>query len=201
MKIAKISTYNTALQPTIDFINQSLISFIVIMYINNSNHVIMYINNSNHFYHTKNSYMNSNFLITVLIGMPILCTPAVKPQNTSYVLTSPLYNPGLFSVFNTVIGALNYYDQGIISGLRVDFGSHGWYFDAARGNNWWNYYFEPIVLGENKQSDEPEQLFPTGQKIIFSLTAQFEMPRERAHELIQKYVHPRSHIIQHINTF
>lgn len=121
-------------------------------------------------------------------------------EEAPYVLTSPLYNPGLFSVFNTVIGALNYYDQGMISGLRVDFGNQGWYFDVARGNNWWNYCFEPIILGDSNDK-ESENLFPTYQKIAFAYDAQFEMSRERAHELIQKYVRLRPHITEHIDSF
>lgn len=85
------------------------------------------------------------------------------PKSTSYVLTSPIYNPGLFSIFNMVVGALNYYDKGNISGLRVDFQEKGWYFDSTKGSNWWNYYFEPINVGTTSEKEE-EQLFPTYQK-------------------------------------
>jgi Putative papain-like cysteine peptidase (DUF1796)/Nodulation protein Z (NodZ) len=116
----------------------------------------------------------------------------------SYILTLPLYNPGFFSVFNTVLGALDYYDRGIISGLRIDFENNGWYFDQDRGSNWWNYYFEPISLGKNNNKEE-EQYFPTYQKIIFAYESQFEMSRERAHELIEKYVKIRSHIKQQVD--
>jgi hypothetical protein len=124
-----------------------------------------------------------------------------QPQQPPfYLLTLPLYNPGLFSVFNTVLGALDYYDRGLISGLRIDFGDHGWYFDSVRGSNWWNYYFEPIILGKNSDN-VPEKLFPTYQKISFAYESQFEMPRERAYELIQKYIHVLPHITQHIDIF
>jgi len=118
----------------------------------------------------------------------------------AYLLTLPLYNSGLFNTFNTVIGALDQYDRGNITGLRIDFEDKGWYFDAARGHNWWSYYFEPIVLGVVSDSKK-EILFPTYQKIIFAYHAQFEMSRERAHELIEKYIHILPHIRQKVDFF
>lgn len=121
-------------------------------------------------------------------------------QDAPYVLTLPLYNPGLFSTFNTVVGALDCYDRGIISGLRIDFEDKGWYFDPTRGNNWWQYYFEPINLRTSDSAKE-EQRFATYQKISFAYETQFEMPRERAYELIQKYIHVRPHITQQIDDF
>lgn len=120
-------------------------------------------------------------------------------ERNSYLLTLPIYNPGMFSVFNTVIGALDYYDRGNISGLRIDFETNGWYYDPIRGNNWWNYYFEPIALGD--YTSKEEQLFPTYQKIDFAYKAQFEMPRERAHELIEKYIHVLPHIATSVDEF
>lgn len=121
-------------------------------------------------------------------------------KNAPYVLTLPLYNPGLFSTFNTVIGALDAYDRGIISGLHVDFAHEGWYFDPERGNNWWQYYFEPIVLGNSDCAIE-KQFFPTYKKIALAYETQFEMSRERANELIQKYIRVRPDITQQIDDF
>lgn len=134
---------------------------------------------------------------------------AMNPQGWSsdidiphnYILTAPVYNPGLFSVFNTVLGALDSYDRGYISGLSIDFEKNGWYFDENYGSNWWNYYFEPIELGSNDGGSVVKKLFPTYQKIIFAYQSQFEMPRERAYELIQKYIHVRSHILKQIDDF
>lgn len=126
--------------------------------------------------------------------------PNTAPQHTAYALTLPLYNPGFFSAFNTVIGALDCYDRRDISGLRVDFENKGSYFDPVQGNNWWNYYFAPIVLGEAIEGMQ-EQLFPTHEKIAFAYHAQFEMSRERAHELIEKYIFVRPYITQQIDDF
>jgi Putative papain-like cysteine peptidase (DUF1796) len=123
---------------------------------------------------------------------------ALNPESwgNSFTLTYPIYNPGFFCAFNTVIGALDEYDRGVISGLSLDFGNKGWYYEAAHGNNWWEYYFEPLVLGKT-----PERLFPTYQKISYAYDAQFNMPPQRASELIQKYIRVKPHIIQQINDF
>lgn len=123
-----------------------------------------------------------------------------NPTGSSYILTAPLYGPGLFSVFNTVLGALDWYDRGNISGLSINFGDQGWYYDTTKGENWWNYYFEPVELGIST-TEPQQQLFPTYQKIIFAYQSQFEMPRERAYELIQKYIHIRPSCIQQVNNF
>lgn len=121
-------------------------------------------------------------------------------EKPSFVLTSPIYNPGFFSTFNTVIGALDCFDRDVISGLRVDFQQDGWYYDPRFGENWWDYYFEPIALEKGISRNE-EQLFPTYQKIIFAYHSQFEMSRERAHELIQKYIRIRPHIQRSVDEF
>lgn len=122
------------------------------------------------------------------------------PGPVSYVLTSPIYNPGLFCAFNMVLGALDYFDKGNIPGLRIDFKELGWYYDSERGSNWWNYYFEPINLGTISENEEAH-LFPTYQKIIFGYEALFEMSRERANELIQKYIHVLPHITKQVDEF
>ncbi len=125
-----------------------------------------------------------------------------KPESCqeSYVLTLPNYNPGMFSAFNMVLGALDWYDRGLITGLRIDFGNDGWYFDATRGNNWWNYYFAPITVG-NSSAVISEKLFPTFKKIKFAYESQFEMSRERAYELISKYINVLPRIQQCVNSF
>lgn len=99
-------------------------------------------------------------------------------------LTLHVQNPGLFCVFNTVVGALDDYDRGKLPGLIVDFEKEGLYYDPSVGSNWWEYYFEPIRLGVS----EPVQKVPQYKKTIFALRGEFEIPLQRAHELIQKYI-------------
>jgi hypothetical protein len=58
---------------------------------------------------------------------------------------------GLFSEFHSVVGALAYGRAHGAAGVRVDFRSP-LYVDAARGPNWWEYFFESAVM---RIDDEP----------------------------------------------
>lgn len=55
---------------------------------------------------------------------------------------------GFFSVFMDVINILEAYDADLIKGVKVDFGKTGLYYDKQMGENWWEYYFDPIDLGD-----------------------------------------------------
>jgi hypothetical protein len=116
-----------------------------------------------------------------------------------YLVTAPIYRPGMFSTFNTVIGALDYIEGQDAAGFKVDLSEDHRYRDDSKGSNWWEYFFEPIVVG----SEENAQIrkFFTYEKIFFSLTTEFSMNRERAHALIQKYVRLKPHMQKKIDDF
>lgn len=116
-----------------------------------------------------------------------------------YKLTHPLYNPGLFSVLNTVLGALEFYETSQdCDSLTVDFEDQGLYYNETQGENWLHYYFKPIC---HKADDTPEKKFPTYKKINFSLTAEFEMSRERGHELISKHIELQPALQEELDLF
>lgn len=52
---------------------------------------------------------------------------------------------GLFSEFHSVLGALAYAERHEAAGVRVDYRSP-LYVDAARGPNWWTYFFEQDTM-------------------------------------------------------
>jgi len=151
--------------------------------------------------HVRNFYISEKDLrdwqgpIWNAILQEIAALEPTEWNTDGYVLTMPNYNPGLFSTFNTIMGALDAYDCGRISSLRIDFGKQGSYFDLEQGDNWWTYYFEPISLGRGTE------LFPTYKKIEFAYKAQYEMSKERAYALIQKYIHVLPHIDQKVQEF
>lgn len=117
----------------------------------------------------------------------------------TYTLNLPDPNAGFFSIFNGVVGALDYYEQKKdCDGLVIDFGTQGLYYDANRGPNWWEYYFEPIRINAH---DPYRTEFPNYKKIILSLTGQFDLSRTRAYELIKKYIHLKPHIHNKLQTF
>src|SRR5690554_1375047 len=59
---------------------------------------------------------------------------------------------GMFGVVNQVLGYVYLYEEQLlpkhISGVVVDFGKTGLYYEPELGPNWWSYYFEPISLGD-----------------------------------------------------
>lgn len=116
-----------------------------------------------------------------------------------YVLTPRKVKTGFFSTFNMVLGALDFCEKMHCRGLEVDFGEGGLYFEPQRGQNWWNYYFEPIRLGSMKKARICH--FSSKEKRNLSLKAEFELPLERARELIDKYVHIKPEILEKVGQF
>lgn len=112
------------------------------------------------------------------------------------VLNNPV-NAGFFAIFSSVIAALNMYEEGHFAGIHVDFNS-GVYLDLERGPNWWEYFFDPIHLGD--ETNAVKHVFSFEE--VLSLAGHgFIIPRERASELIQKYVHLRPEIAEELETF
>lgn len=108
-------------------------------------------------------------------------------------------NCGMFSLFFDVLYALWEFENGYLSALHVDFGTRGLYYDPAYGNNWWNYYCEPIILGKVQGNMIEREYGDAAHKAPWSeLTG---IPRMAAHQLILKYIHPKSHILKKVNLF
>jgi len=127
-----------------------------------------------------------------------LCIPIAHGQHY-YILTHRLEPAGFFSIFHTVLGALDFMETSSnCSGLQVNFEDKGFYYDKEFGENWWEYYFEPINIGKKigivKKFSNDEQSF-------FTLNSEFNMSRECGHELIRKYVFLKSYVQSRINNF
>lgn len=109
---------------------------------------------------------------------------------------------GMFAASNLVLGNLYLYESGYyagkISGFKADFGEHGNYYDPERGPNWWEYYYEPVVIGS-----------PENAKVRFSNAgenhpawdARHTLTRAQAHALISKYIKVKSHILEKVHQF
>lgn len=129
----------------------------------------------------------------------LFCFFAHSSFPRAYQLTARKATVGFFSTFNTVLGALYFYDESSeCDGLIVDFKESGVFYDQDCGPNWWEYYFEPIRLGI---LDEIQRQFSEDDKIELSLFAQFEISGAQGNELIRKYIHLKSHVQQKIDAF
>lgn len=133
------------------------------------------------------------YIIIILISLLDHChSYAEQPEKETLVLVSR--EVGFFSVFMDVIHCLHAYDQKQIKGLLIDFGAKGLYYDPALGSNWWNYYFEPIALGD---------LSPPIRQIEISSEFNLKLhnPYQEHQEVISKYVILKSHIRHYIDDF
>lgn len=103
---------------------------------------------------------------------------------------------GLFSVFHDVLALLKYYDKGLYNGIEINFEKEGLYYSYEYGDNWFNYYCEPICFGEKinvvKAYNSPDVL-PSE---ICSLIS-----RKEAFSYIDKYLKFKPCITQRVENF
>lgn len=134
------------------------------------------------------------FLLLQLAVIPLISQEGI--QKPYLVLNNPS-DSGMFAVFSSVVGALNVYESGDYAGLHIDLNS-GRYLDPTLGNNWWEYFFEPIKLGDEKNA---YKYFFTLDDYLGILTQSALPPIARAHELIQKYIHVKPEIQVEVDAF
>jgi hypothetical protein len=93
-------------------------------------------------------------------------------------------------ILGTAIRLLDKYENHEIAGFEMAYDQSGYYFDADKGPNWWNYYFEPLSVGD-KSNCEPQRV-PNYLKFMLGSETLFEMAHERKQYLIAKYIriHP-----------
>lgn len=108
---------------------------------------------------------------------------------------------GLFSEVAAVIGALDHVEQwrGIHAGLRVDFGRDGLYYETAAGDNWWEYYFEPIDLGSRVEA--AMRTVAPALHDAFAYRVEQAMPRATAAALVERHVRVRPFLRDAVDRF
>lgn len=138
-------------------------------------------------------------MIFPLLALAMYSMTLYGTENTpaTYLFSARKENPGFFSAFNSIVGALDYVERKNGT-LLVDFGTSGWYYDRSVGPNWFGYYFD--LLTPNPPTGIPIE-FKAWQKIRFSLIAQFEIEPDRAYKLIQRYIQIKDLIQRKIDSF
>lgn len=133
-------------------------------------------------------------LLVILFISPIKAFSDL--EKNPFVILNDTIGSGFGAVFSTVLAALDIYDQGGYGGVKIDLNS-GLYFDEEYGPNWWEYFFEPINIGDATASH-----YVFSDIEVFNLASMgFRISRQRAYELIQKYVHLKPHVKQKIDKF
>lgn len=105
----------------------------------------------------------------------------------------------MFSVFITALGFLHFYEQEGWAGAKIDFRDKGLYYDPQKGSNWWEYYFEPVVLGSDEEARE--RRVAHRQIHRFNKTGDRILSREEGSRLVQKYIKLKPALEKRINAF
>jgi hypothetical protein len=108
---------------------------------------------------------------------------------------------GVFSEVTAVLGCLDHYERHpeVYSGLRVDFGTDGLYYEPAAGPNWWEYYFEPVAIG--LATSATRRTVPLWQHDFFAEHTERELSRTAAATLLARYVRCKPVVLDQMNEF
>lgn len=94
---------------------------------------------------------------------------------------------GLFSEFAAVLGLLDHYERwrDLYAGVRVHFGG-GLYLDPPFGDNWWEYYFEPVNIATSH--DAPSRVVSRPYHDLCANRVEQTLSRQRGAALIDRYI-------------
>jgi hypothetical protein len=140
-------------------------------------------------------------IVFLLIYVSAFASPlnllAQEDRNTpGLFLVNDYGGSGMFAVFGGVLGSLEHYENGNFAGIKIDI-REGSYLDPELGPNWWEYFFEPIHIGDE---GAPHYVCTINDHLYFAHQG-FHMPRHRAFELIQRYIHVKPHIQKKVDEF
>jgi hypothetical protein len=103
---------------------------------------------------------------------------------------------GLGALVVGLLKGLEDYEAGEFAGLSVHFDS-GCYLDPDLGPNWWEYFFEPIALGDT----EAPLFCLTKSQNLKVLQAGYLMSREKKRELAKRYLVLKPALQEEIDTY
>lgn len=139
----------------------------------------------------KNFKIASLSFLLFLMGVAPL--PAqekpIQEKPNSVLLDVPDYNPGFFSIVNSIFGALNEYEKGELNGLHVNL-TRGIYHDPNIGPNFWEYFFEPIALGKSSI----QRSLTTDELRDYGMWTFYNLDRNEGYRLIEEYMHLKPNI-------
>ena len=115
-------------------------------------------------------------------------------MNRFYTIRRADRGCGLGAEMSIILSLLYLYEIGVYCGLEVDFEKEGHYYDPRYGDNWWNYYFEPLSIGDPKGAEFIEK--PTN-----LLIAEYFLTREENNFLLKKHIHFKKHLLDRVDSF
>lgn len=122
-------------------------------------------------------------------------------QPKKFVTLQGMTGMGFFEEFLSILGALYIYELGQYAGVRVDLCNNKTYYDPAYRENWWEYYFEPLCVGNPKNTIDFKTVNGEGDSIDYARHVEFCVYRSEANALIKKYIHVKKEIKKKLRNF
>lgn len=106
---------------------------------------------------------------------------------------------GFFSVMDHIFGHLNLFEKevGRFQGVEINLANRGLYYDPTKGPNFWNYYFEPVQTP--RYGKENLTILYEYLDARISMEFEYNISREEAHALIEKYLHLKPEVQHRID--
>lgn len=149
----------------------------------------------------------NNFISKITLGISLSVFLAASPlvnayvelqlnhQNEFYVFRNPA-DIGFGAVLLSLLPVLDRYDKGKYAGVKIDLDT-GCYLEPDLGPNWWNYFFEPVEVGNLAAK---RYRFTIDQILAFYQIGA-RIPRARTQELLERYVHLKPEIQEEIDEY
>lgn len=134
-------------------------------------------------------------MIIIFFICAFLHTQLLFAEGQNYFVLRNREGAGLFCLFGDVLALLHSYEMGLFRGVEVDFAEEGLYYDPNLGSNWWNYYCEPIAIGEKNSVYAGDGSYQKMSEIFFYKN------RQEAFTFIKKYIHFRPYILEKVDQF
>lgn len=133
-------------------------------------------------------------LCGLMIG--VFLSISFNAWSNSYII--PNHNAGFFSNFLMVLGALGAIEQ-TGDAIKVDYGKRGYYYDAKRGPNWWEYYFEPLIVGQFNAAEA--RVLVINQLAAWANNMILYKTRPYMHEIYKKHIRIKPHVQKKVSDF
>jgi hypothetical protein len=140
----------------------------------------------------------------------LLMRAGVPLQQEFLVVGCMKADHGFFAEFTLVLISLRHYEafKTLYAGLHVDFSGQGYYYDRTVGENWWDYYFEPIAIGHRQgavtrifdNDNNPFFEFNFGTHPLVSNEVD-GLPRKAWADLVRRHIRVRPHIREKADRF
>jgi len=123
-----------------------------------------------------------------------------------YLLVNlPCEKGGMFAVMLYLLGVLDEYQNGKYAGIEIQFKDVGYYYNPAKGLNWWCYYFNPVKIGngneKNIKSYNYSEFVSYKRSVDNYKESGKQMSRELANRILMRFFHLKPELQAKIDQF